>query len=178
MPALTERKIAIVQTLVQTAPDKAVGMLERALADTAGDNPLVAVRLLVEVEMADRRLRNQVLQPIVPLCLEAAPPTALRFPSRTLGLIWRALKNTEADALARLRSQADDDQTPAHALNDTIDGLLRSAAAGLRGCKHADFQALGAICDADQEGGGAQLAACLDIAGVVRKAIPRLPEWE
>lgn len=177
MPALSERKIAIVQTLVQTAPDRAVGMLERALANAAGDNPLVAVRRLVEVEVADRRLRNLVLQPLVPLCSAAAPPTALRFPSRTLGLIWRALKSTETDTLSRLRDQSDDDETLAHTLNDTMDRLVAAAAARLRLRDHPDFDAVGAICDADQDEGGARLVACLDIAAIVRKAVQRLPEW-
>lgn len=176
MSALTQRKAEIVQRLVQTAPDKAVDMLERALCETVGDNPLVSVRLLVEAEVADRRLRNLVLHPIAPLCTDGAPAASLSFPSRTLAGLWRALKSTEAAACAQARHQFDAD-APAHDLTQTMNALLAAAAMGLRQRIDPNFQSLAAICDGAQGDGAVKLAGCLEIGAVVRRAVQRLPEW-
>ena len=40
MAALSERKIAIVRTLVESAPDKVVGSLRQALAETSDESAL------------------------------------------------------------------------------------------------------------------------------------------
>jgi len=66
MVDLSERKIAIVRTLVESAPDRVVGRLQEALVDSAGDTVLAGVRRLVEIEAAVRRLRNAILRPIAP----------------------------------------------------------------------------------------------------------------
>ena len=64
MVTLSDRKIEIVRTLVESAPDRIVGGLQRALAATNGDTVLASVKLLVEAEAADRLLRNTVFQPV------------------------------------------------------------------------------------------------------------------
>ena len=59
MAALTERKIAIVRTLVESAPDRVVGRPAGKRWPTPRDDIVLAgVRRLVEAEAADRRLRN------------------------------------------------------------------------------------------------------------------------
>ena len=56
MVALSDRKLEIVRTLVQTAPDSIVGGLRAALQETSGDTVLSSVRQLVEAEAQDRAL--------------------------------------------------------------------------------------------------------------------------
>lgn len=175
MPALSERKIEIVRTLVEQAPDRVVGSLRQALAATGEDSALAGVKRLVEIEAADRTLRNTVLQPIAPMCRAAGDdPHSLTFPARSLALIWKALKDTEAEAVEKLRN---DEHVEAHKLQDAQDQLVAAAAAGLRAGEHPDYAAASELADRGRDDGGDLLAACLEIGAVVRRATTRLPEW-
>src|SRR5450759_2864660 len=101
MAALSDRKIAIVRTLVESAPDKIVGGLQRALAETAGDTVLASVRQLVEAEAADRVLRNAVFQPVTPLFVgDGSDKHSLVFPARALAMVWRGLKAVAPEEMA------------------------------------------------------------------------------
>src|SRR3954471_18965888 len=85
MVALSNRKIEIVRTLVESAPDKIVGGLQRALAETGSESALAGVRQLVDAEAHDRMLRNAVFQPVVPLCVgDGSNAEQLVFPARAL----------------------------------------------------------------------------------------------
>ncbi|MCW5760620.1 MAG: hypothetical protein KIS90_12700, partial [Phenylobacterium sp.] len=109
MAALNERKIAIVRTLVETAPDKVVGGLQAALAETGADTALGGVRRLVEAEVRERTLRNLVLQPIVPMCVGGGDdPRRLTFPSKALGHVWRALRLSHGETIARVQTDLDE----------------------------------------------------------------------
>lgn len=184
MATLSGRKFEIVQTLVQTAPDKAVTMLERALAETGDEGPLASVRRLVEAEVADRRLRGLVLQSVVPLFAaggDGAPPV---FPTRALGLLWRALKTHASAEIehARDTAEAADGETKGGAdsgrdLRDAVEGLLTLAAGGVRGLISPEFEAVATACDAARPGGAEALARHLDLAPVASRAIARLEDW-
>lgn len=175
MAALSERKIAIVRTLVEQAPDRVVGSLRQALSETGGDSALAGVRRLVEAEAADRTLRNTVLQPIAPMCVAGGDSeTALTFPARALALIWRALKATEAEAVEKLRK---DEHYEAHKLADAQDQLVAAAAAGLREATHPDYAAAAELADRGRDDGAKQLIAALEIGAVVRRTVQRMPEW-
>src|SRR5438105_2900113 len=101
MSALSERKLEIVRTLVETAPDTVVDGLNQALAGASGDSALASVRRVVETEARDRQLRNVVLLPVAPMCLgDGRDLLRLIFPARVLGLIWRGLK-VQAPAIVR-----------------------------------------------------------------------------
>jgi len=177
MAALSERQIAIVRTLVESAPDKVVGGLQQALASTSRESALGGVRDMVDAEVADRTLRNAILQPIAPMCVGAGDSAkALTFPSRALALIWRGLRGGEADAIDKARAAAEDD-APAHMVLDAQDHLTTAAAASLRDRSVPDFASAADLCDAARPGGAEQLAACLDLAPVVRRATQRLAEW-
>ena len=184
MAALSDRKIEIVRTLVESAPDRIVGGLQRALADTGGDTVLASVRALVEAEADDRILRNAVLQPIAPLCVGAGSGKhGLVFPARALALVWRGLKVRAPDemaaaaevsagiAIALAKEQRPPDPGKA------FDVLAKLAAEALRSSDIRDFRAAMDLCNRAWAGGGEAFAACLDIAPVVRLTLPRLPEW-
>src|SRR5882724_13322010 len=101
MVALSDRKIEIVRTLVEQAPDKIVGGLQRALAESVGDTVLASVRQLVEAEAADRNLRNAVFQPVTPLFVgDGSDKHSLVFPARALATVWRGLKGAAPEDMA------------------------------------------------------------------------------
>jgi len=181
MVALNERKIAIVRTLVESAPDRVVGRLQEALLETGGDTALAGVRRLVEIEAKDRRLRNTILLPIAPMCVgDGVSDRRLIFPSRALSCIWHGLKNLAPDVVAAAEASLVDASVEAEAVEAAgraFDALTRLAASALRAREQRDFFVAAELCDRARTGGAATLAACIDLAPVVRKAAARLPEW-
>lgn len=177
MPALSQRKMEIVRTLVESAPDKVVGGLQLALAETAEGTALGSVRRLVDTEVQDRRLRNTVLQPLVAMCVgDGRDPRALSFPWRTLAILWRGLKSAapiEMDEAEHAFMEFNPEETSA----ETFDQLARIAAYGVRERSTPEFREVAELCDAARPGGAESLAACLELTPVVRRATQRLPEW-
>ena len=177
MAALPERKIAIVRTLVETAPEKILRSLQQAREGTEDESSLGGVRKLVEVEIADRALRNAIFQPVVPMFNAASrEPRRLTFPPRALTLMWRALCEVEAPAIAATKL-AREARNPNHSLVSKYDTLVAVAANGLRGMGGPGFQAAADLCDQVRPGGARLLVGCLDIAPVVRRCTDRLPVW-
>ncbi|MCR5872954.1 hypothetical protein LRS10_01315 [Phenylobacterium sp. J426] len=177
MGALSPRKIEIVRTLVEAAPDKIVGGLQMALADTGEDPALGSVRELVEVEVHERRLRNTVLQAIAPMCLgDGRDPRSLTFPARVLPLIWRGLRGTAAEEIeeAELAFSA---FSPEETSGEAFDHLARIAAYALRSRDYPEFREAAELADAARPDGAEQLAACLELSPVVRRSALRIPEW-
>lgn len=184
MVALSERKIEIVRALVESAPDKIVGGLQRALAETGGDSVLSSVRRLVEAEAADRLLRNAVFLPVAPLCVgHGSDPHGLVFPARALALVWRGLKAVAPEDVAgaeeisaAVRTAIAAERRPPET-GAIFDDLVELAAEALRAGEHRDFRVAAELCEQGRPGGAAALAACLDISPVVRRTIARLPDW-
>lgn len=177
MAALSERKLEIVRTLVETAPDSVVDGLHQALADASGDTALASVRRLVEGEVRDRQLRNIVLLPIAPMCVgDGRDPLRLTFPARVLGPLWRGLK-AQAPAIIHNAELALYDYRPGETSTEQFDRLVKLAAKGVRAGEQRDFRAVAEICDEARPDGAATLLACLDLGHVVRGVAHRLPEW-
>jgi hypothetical protein len=189
MVALSDRKIAIVKTLVQSAPDKIVGGLQRALAEAGGDTVLASVRQLVEAEAADRLLRNAVFQPVTPLCVGSpsgnggSDPYSLVFPAQTLTYLWRGLKvlaPAEMAAVANASTAIEKALATEQRVPDpraAFDAVVKLAACGLRAAEQRDFKTAAEICERARPGAAEAFAACLDITPIVRRTLPRLPEW-
>ncbi|MDZ4376230.1 MAG: hypothetical protein U1C74_33020, partial [Phenylobacterium sp.] len=129
MTALSERQTEIVRTLVEQAPDRVVGSLSQALAGATLESALGGVRRLVEGEVADRTLRNTVLQPVVAMCGAAPGDHALVFPTRALAGLWRGLKAVEPDLVERIRTAEAHDLASLHVV-DAQDRLAQAGAAG------------------------------------------------
>ncbi|MFL5296123.1 MAG: hypothetical protein ACJ798_07045 [Phenylobacterium sp.] len=184
MPALSDRKIEIVRTLVESAPDKIVGGLQRALAQTGAESALAGVRQLVDAEAHDRMLRNVVFQPVVPLCVgDGSDPERFVFPARALALVWHGLKSAVPDQVA---AAAEAGAAVASAVatqqrlpdpNKAFDALVLTAAEALRSSDVREFRLAAELCDRARPGGAEALAGCLDISPIVRRAIGRLPDW-
>lgn len=178
MAGLTEDKIAVLRQLVLTAPDLVISGLESVLAeDVSSGGALASIRALVETEAADRMVRNMALAPVERLFGASSADGRRAFPRRALTLIWRGLKAERPD-LVREAAVALDGWNPDQcAAPDAFDLLCAQAAQGLRAAVQSDFAAAAALCDAAAPEGAAELAACLDLAPIVRPALVRLSEW-
>jgi hypothetical protein len=175
MGALSERKIEIVRTLVETAPDKIVGSLRQALAETSDESALGGVRRLVESEVQDRTWRNTILGPVAPMCMASADPRVMSFPPRAFALVWRGLRRVSPQVIER--AQSPDQGAPVPVIFALYDQLAATAAQGLRERTEPEFRAAAELCDARRPGDAEVLACCLDITPVVRRAMQRLAEW-
>ena len=174
MSHMSDGKMALVRGLIEQAPDTAIQSLLAALgADGNHDAGLTAVQYMVETEASDRRARNFVFAPIAPLCGASGPFCALTFPPRALSLLWKALKAEAPNEIATAKALVSR-WREADTSAEVLDKLCARAALGLRR-GDGDFAAAAAA--ADSGGGRGALAACLDIAPVVRRALQEMPEW-
>lgn len=177
MAVLPDAKIDIVRTLVREAPDKVVDGLRSALAMAAGDTALAGVRRVVDAEVADRNLRNKVLEPIAPLFVgDGSAPGALTFPARALGLLWRGLKAEAPAVIAKAALLAPEHQLDEGA-TDPFDIPVELLADGVELGQQPDYVAAIALIEQARPGGREVLLSCLAISPVVRRATLRLPEW-
>lgn len=174
MGHLSEAKLGIVGRLIEQAPDNAVRNLLRALAaDGPHDESLTRVQQLLERETAERNARNTSLAPIVAVCGPPGPLSGLRFPPRTLALLWRALKAEAPGEVEAARTHLAAWRGGA-AASDIYDRLCSRAALGLR-LTGGPYEAAAAA--ADEASGRVALAGCLDISILTRYALEQLPEW-
>ncbi|HEY3695566.1 hypothetical protein [Phenylobacterium sp.] len=177
MAGLSERKTAILQTLVEASPDRVVGALQSALADTGGDVGLSEVRRLVEAEAQDRRLRNGVLQPVAGLFAgDGRLAERMTFPARALALIWRGLKSDAPAEVAEAAALLADFR-PGETPPDVLDALVGRAAESLRSRAQRDFANAAELCDDARPDGAELLSACLDLGPICRSATLKLGEW-
>ncbi|WP_332767320.1 hypothetical protein [Phenylobacterium sp.] len=177
MAGLPDAKIDIVRNLVEHAPDKVVTGLQNALAAAAGDTALAGVRRVVEAEVADRNLRNRVLEPIAPLFAgDAADQARIAFPRAALALIWRGLK-AQAPFEVASAARALVEYRPGASSTEPFDILTQMAADGLRAGEQRDFIAAIDAIEPTRPGGTQHLLSCLTLAPIVRQATLRLPEW-
>ena len=177
MAALSERKIDIVRTLVQSAPDKVVGGLQKALASAAGDPQLARVLVLVEAEARDRLLRNLVLKPLVPLCHgDGRDPNRLSFPALALAHVWRGVKATASRVVNDVTENLEEILAGNHP-TDSLNALAGAAAAGMRRGGHPDFQLAAEICEQARPGSAVVFTTCLELTPVMRGVIARATHW-
>ena len=175
MGQMSSSKLEIVRSLLEQAPDHAVRSLLAALtSDGRHDEAMAGVQHIIEIEAAERRARNMAFAPIAPLCGSPGPFNRLHFPTRTLALIWKALKDEAPHEIAAAHAATsqwrDDESSP-----EIFNMLCARAAEGLRGRSSVLFAQ--AAESADAGGGNEALAACLDLARVTRGALHRMPEW-
>lgn len=176
MAGLPDAKIDIVRTLVASAPDKVVSGLRNALAAAEGDTALAGVRRVVEAEVADRNLRNKVLEPIAPLFVAQPQAGRLSFPLRALPLLWRGLREL-APAEVAAAGFVLADYEPGVTSTDAFDALTEQLAEAVETGGQRDIDTAVQIIEAAGKGGTAILLSCLSMGPVVRRATLKLPEW-
>jgi hypothetical protein len=176
MPSLNSSKLRAVKALVETAPDDAIVGLSKALAKTLPAGPLAPVRDMVRAEVDDRKVRNTVLAPVVGLCRPGRRVGKMTFSSRVMRRMWSALKSDSpelvAEAAAAMRSLDPDEHDVA-----VLDALCAVAGQGLRNRSREAFAEAAQACDAAMPAGAETMAGCLDLAPVVRAAMPQVEGW-
>jgi len=175
MPSLPDAKLDIVRGLVASAPDKVVDGLRAALTTAGGDTALAGVRRVVEAEVAERILRNQVLEPIAPLFGRSAA-AGLSFAAPALPLLWRglcAIAPAEVEKAALALETYEPGLTTSEPFDLLVEKLLDEIDIGEQ---PQIVSALKLVEDA-QPNGVFALRACLTIAPVVRRATMKLPQW-
>ena len=129
MTGLTETQTTFLRGIFNAAPDTAVFGLEKALtAEADGGGAMACVFGLVAEEAADRRVRAAVFGPLVALC-RPTKSRAMRFPSRTVGDLWRALREAHVDEVVLAQRACLRDEAESAEIYDRLCAL---AAEGLR----------------------------------------------
>ena len=179
MGAVNESRLGTVRTLIQAAPDSAIRSLAQSLSgSTDGQEAMRLIRGIVTDEAGDRRGRDAVFAPIVPLFGPALQTgRTLCFPSLALKRVWLGLKLEAPKETHEAIERACDDMLDTPAAIELLDGLCRTAAAGLRAKANPEFAAVDAILTDMSPESPEALAACLALTPIARAALGRLPEW-
>lgn len=176
MPGLPDAKLDIVRHLVASAPDKVVDGLRTALASAAGDTALAGVRRVVEAEVAERILRNQVLEPVAPLFADPSATEALRFAPHALPLLWRGLRAVAPDEVEGA-ALALETYEPGVTTSEPFDLLVERLVDEIDARAQPEIVAGLEAIEAARPGAALALRACLTISPVVRRARMKLPQW-
>lgn len=163
MADLSVAQRAALAQLIERCPDRVLSQLSSLAGTMAGDRA-TALRDMIEVEALDRRRRDIAFGPLLPL-FRPRPDglPGLDFPPAVLGRLWRCATCNEPELLPQL--DRDD-----HLSRMIADRLCLSAASALRDRPEDVWPDAG-------PGGADDLAACLDLAAVARRALPHLPDW-
>ncbi len=179
MGVVNESKLGTVRTLIQAAPDSAIRSLAQSLSGSMdGQEAMRLIRGIVTDEAGDRRGRDAVFAPIVPLfgpVLQTGRTVC--FPSAALKRIWLGLKLEAPDETHQAIERAHEDMLDTPSAIQLLDGLCRKAAAGLRAQANPEYAAAAAILTNVSPEGLDALAAYVELTPVARAALERLPEW-
>lgn len=163
MAELSAVQEAALGQLFACCPDSLLSQLTAVTGAMTGARAW-RVRELVEAEVMDRRRRDIAMDPVTPLFRPRADGLAgLEFPPAVLPRLWRAARRNEPELLPQL--DRDDDLA-----RMVADRLCLSAAVALRDQPEAVWPEGG-------DEGRRELAACLDLAGLARRASNHLEAW-
>lgn len=177
MTGLPDDKIEIVRTLVAGAPDKVVSGLRNALIAAEGDTALAGVRRVVEAEVAERNLRNKVLEPIAPLFVgDGRDAERLCFPAAALPMLWRCLRAVAPQEISRAALVLADYE-PGVTSAEPFDHLTERLREEIELGEQRDAAAALELVAQTRPDGREALLACLVMSPVVRRATLKLPEW-
>ncbi len=178
MPGLSQSQLGGVKLLIQTAPDAAIRDLEATLSSGSERHETMRmIQQMVMAESADRRGRNAVFSPLVPLCgPKRETLRCLRFPGSTLGHMWRGLKEADPSGVQAAIAATCEYDADSSAIA-SLDQLCGRAAQGLRAKSNPGFQAAAAALDNAMPEGADLFATYLDLTPVARASLSRMHEW-
>lgn len=162
MADLSAAQRAALAQLVACCPDPLLAQLTAVTGAMTGARAW-RVRELVEAEALDRRRRDVVFAPLLPLFSARADGLpGLSFPAAVLPRLWRAATRNEPELLPQL--DRDDELS-----RMVADRLCLSAASAVRD----DPRVWPSGTDAQR----AELAGCLDLAGLARRGGGLIEAW-
>jgi hypothetical protein len=178
MGNLSQNQLGSVRLLIQTAPDLAIWDLETTLSSGSERHETMRlIQQMVIAEAADRRGRNAVFSPLVPLCAPKRETLrCLRFPSAILVHLWRALKQDAPQQVEQAVASANHYDPETSAIQ-VFDALCVRAAQGLRDRSNSHYQAGAEALDRALPGGADLFCRYLDLTPVIRTALSRMSEW-
>lgn len=154
--------------LLARCPEVALRAVSAAVAPMGGGRA-AELRMFIGEETRDRLRRAKVLAPLIPMFRARADGVAaMTFPSHVLPRLWRAASEREPDLLPHL----DRDEPSAIAVADRF---CQAAARVVR--DQPDLVWLPGGDESGRQAGLADLAACLDLAHLVRRGLPSLEVW-
>jgi hypothetical protein len=175
MGAPSSERMGIVKALIETAPDGAVRQLDAALKSDSGGS-LAAVRAMVEDEVRDRRVRDAVFAPLLPLFTSRTDGfEQVVFPAAVLPRVWRALKQTQPKLIALALANLGVPETSYNAF-PAFEQLCSEAAAALHNGDPA-FAPVTQLLEETRPGLALQFAGYLAITPLARRATAKLPAW-
>jgi hypothetical protein len=148
----------------------------KAVADAVARLPgprAIELRAMLSHETRDRRRRAYAFAPLVPMFRprpDGVP--ALTFPADVLPRLWRLASEREPDLLFRLDDPDEDEEAVAVAVANRI---CQAAASIVRDRPELVWPADGD--PAARETGLEELAACLDLAHLARRALLSVEVW-
>ena len=168
MSGLSVAHRAAMAALIERAPDDMLAKLSSVIAALPGPKALELKDMLAD-ETADRVRRRIVMAPLLPMFRPRADGVeAMTFPAAVLPRVWKVAASREPSLLPRLDREGAD----AIAVSDRI---CLAAAAAVRDRAELVWPADEA--PGRREGGLDDLAACLDLAHLARRALPSLEVW-
>jgi len=168
MAELSVAHRALLAPLIEACSDPLLDRLSIMVSAMPGARAQ-AIAGILSAAALDRSRRNTAFGPILPLFRRREDALeGLAFPSTVLPRLWAAASTREPDLLPQL----DEEGPAAVAVADRI----CCAASGLVRDAPYDVWPTG-LCPADREVGLSDLAACLDLAPLARRALPLLPAW-
>ena len=154
--------------LLARCPEVALRAVSAAVAPMGGGRA-AELRMFIGEETRDRLRRAKVLAPLIPMFRARADGVAaMTFPSHVLPRLWRAASEREPDLLPHL----DRDEPSAIAVADRF---CQAAARVVR--DQPDLVWLPGGDESGRQAGLTDLAACLDLANLVRRGLPSLEVW-
>jgi len=163
MADLSVAQRAALAQLIAACPDHLLSQLEALAAAMTGDRAW-ALRDMVEAEVLDRRRRDAAFAPLTPLFRRRDDGLeGLSFPAAIPARLWRLATRNEPELLPQL--DRDDELS-----RMVADRLCLSAASAVRDQGEDLWPGASA-------GQLAELAACFDLAGLMRRCLDYLEAW-
>lgn len=168
MSALSDAQTAAFAALIDGLADDKLAILSPAVASMPGEKARALHALMAEAA-TDRRRRGVALAPLIPMFRPRADGVAaLSFPRPVLARLWGAGSAREPHLLPRL----DDEAAIAAVVGDRI---CQAAASRVRDAPDVIWPT--STAPADRAQGLAELAACLDLTPLARRAVASLQTW-
>lgn len=168
MAELSVAHRAMMDPLIAACSDDQLVKLADAVGAMAGDRARLVSQTL-SAAVADRARRDTALWPLMPLFMPRQDGLeGVTFPREVLNRLWRQASAAEPELLPQLDEDGDDAVAVA-------DRLCRAAAGAVRDRPEAVWPQ--ALAPQQRENGLEQLAVCLDLAPLARRALPQLPAW-